>query len=201
MAFAAAGMILRGAGRRESPEKPALSAPDALREFLYFKKGAILVKKKLIAAALLGTVYATSAHADSTGCGLGSMVWDGQQGIAPQVLAVTTNGTSGNQTFGITSGTLGCEQDGVIQSSAQLGMYTGSNMDALARDMSTGSGESLHGLADILEVSAEDRGRFFAALQENYASIFSSSDVTAEDVVQGVNETLKSDAELAGYSV
>ena len=159
------------------------------------------MRNKLIAAALLGTVYATSAHADSTGCGLGSMVWDGQQGIAPQVLAVTTNGTSGNQTFGITSGTLGCEQDGVIQSSAQLGMYTGSNMDALARDMSTGSGESLHGLADILEVSAEDRPRFFAALQENYASIFSSSDVTAEDVVQGVNDTLKSDDDLAAYSV
>jgi hypothetical protein len=46
--------------------------------------------------------------ANSTGCGLGTIIFEGQKGIAPQVLAVTTNGTSGNQTFGITSGTLGC---------------------------------------------------------------------------------------------
>lgn len=159
------------------------------------------MNKKLLAAALLGTVYASSAHADSTGCGLGSMVWDGQQGVAPQILAVTTNGTSGNQTFGITSGTLGCEQDGVIDSSAKLGMYTGSNMDALARDMSTGSGESLRGLADILGVEAEDRPAFFAALQQDYASIFSSGDVTAEEVVSGINATLNARDGLSDYAV
>lgn len=159
------------------------------------------MKKKLILTVLVGAAYVTSAYADNTGCGLGTMVWDGQQGIAPQVLAVTTNGTSGNQTFGITSGTLGCEQDGVVKSSEKLGMYTGSNMEALARDMSTGSGESLHGLADILEISAEHRNRFFAALQENYAFIFSSSDITAEDVIQGVIDTLRKDSELAVYAV
>ena len=159
------------------------------------------MNKKMIAAALVGSVCFSSAQADSTGCGLGSMLWDGQQGVFPQVLAVTTNGTLGNQTFGITSGTLGCDADGVIQSTAQLNMYTGSNMDALARDMSTGSGESLHGLADILDVSVEHRDRFFAALQDNYAFIFSSSNVTAEDVVQGVIDTLKKDAELTVYAV
>ena len=159
------------------------------------------MNKKMIAAALVGSVCFSSAQADSTGCGLGSMLWDGQQGVFPQVLAVTTNGTLGNQTFGITSGTLGCDADGVIQSTAQLNMYTGSNIDALARDMSTGSGESLHGLADILEVSAEHRDLFFAALQDNYAAIFSSSSVTAEDVVEGVIDTLRKNAELTVYAV
>ena len=159
------------------------------------------MKGKLMTAALLATVYAGSAHADSTGCGLGTMVFDGQQGIAPQVLAVTTNGTSGNQTFGITSGTLGCEQDGVIDSAAQLSMYTGSNMDALARDMATGSGESLEGLADLLEVDQADRPAFYSALQENYGTIYSSSDVTAEDVMTGINETLQGREELSEYSV
>lgn len=158
------------------------------------------MRRKLLLAAILGTVYATSAHADSTGCGLGTMVWDGQQGIAPQTLAVTTNGIVGNQTFGITSGTLGCEQDGVVRHSAQLSMYTGSNMDAIARDMSVGSGESLHALADILGIEAEDRSRFFAALQDNYASIFSASDVTAEDVIAGINQTLENDRRLAAYA-
>lgn len=158
------------------------------------------MKKKLLAAVVLGSIYATSAHADSTGCGLGSMVWDGQQGIAPQVLAVTTNGTSGNQTFGITSGTLGCEQDGVIQSSAQLSMYTGSNMDQIARDMSVGSGESLHVLADLMGVEAQDRDHFFTTLQSNYASIFSTSDVTAEEVIGAIRDTMRGDAHLSQYA-
>ncbi len=43
------------------------------------------------------------------GCGLGTMVFDGQQGKVYKVLGATTNGTSGNQTFGITFGTLGCD--------------------------------------------------------------------------------------------
>ncbi|MCC5858025.1 MAG: DUF3015 domain-containing protein [Ectothiorhodospiraceae bacterium] len=159
------------------------------------------MNKKLLAAVALGALWSVSAHAENTGCGLGSMVWDGQSGIAPQVLAVTTNGTSGNQTFGITSGTLGCTQDGVVRSSAKLGMYTGSNMDAIARDMSIGEGESLEVLAELMGVQSEDRPAFYAALQQNYATIFSSTDVTAEQVIAGIDATLREDAHLARYAV
>lgn len=158
------------------------------------------MNKKLIAVALAGVFYSVSASAENTGCGLGSMVWDGQSGIAPQVLAVTTNGTSANQTFGITFGTLGCTQDGVVQSSAKLGMYTGSNMDLIARDMAVGSGESLHVLADLMDVEAADRPAFFQALQQNYASIFPTADASAEDVLAGINETLRSDQQLSRYA-
>ncbi|MCP1676036.1 hypothetical protein J2T57_003195 [Natronocella acetinitrilica] len=160
------------------------------------------MKRKLIAIALAGAVapFSMNAAADSTGCGLGSMLWDGQQGIFPQVLAVTTNGTSGNQTFGITSGTLGCEQDGVIRSSAALGMYTGSNIDMIARDMSIGSGESLDVLADLMGIEADDREHFFTALQSNYGNIFPSADVTAEDVISAIDETLRRDERLVRYS-
>ena len=73
--------------------------------------------KLIVAVAGFCAVGVAQAQQENTGCGLGTMLFDGQQGIAPQVLAVTTNGTSGNQTFGITSGTLGCTQDGVVKSS------------------------------------------------------------------------------------
>lgn len=158
------------------------------------------MNKKLLAAVVLGTFWSVSAQAENTGCGLGSMVWDGQSGIAPQVLAVTTNGTFGNQTFGITSGTLGCTQDGVVRSSQRLGMYTGSNMDAIARDMSIGQGESLDVLADLMGVEAEDRPAFYAALQQNYDSIFSATDVTAEEVIAAIDATLREDARLSRYA-
>ncbi|WP_220348968.1 DUF3015 domain-containing protein [Alkalilimnicola ehrlichii] len=141
-----------------------------------------------------------TAHAENTGCGLGTMVWDGQSGIAPQVLAVTTNGISGNQTFGITSGTLGCSQDGVVESSEKLAMFTGSNIDALARDMATGEGESLHVLADLMGIEDADKPAFFAMTRDNFEQIFRSNDVTAEDVLAALNDTLADDAALSRYA-
>ena len=46
----------------------------------------------------------------NTGCGLGSMAFEGQNGLMSQTAAATTNGIFGNQTFGITSATLNCER-------------------------------------------------------------------------------------------
>ena len=62
------------------------------------------MKKTLltVAAVMSAAMFSANAHAvDSTGCGLGSLAWRGQKGPIPQILAVTTNGTFGNQTFGI----------------------------------------------------------------------------------------------------
>ena len=75
--------------------------------------------KKLLAVSVLAAMplAAMAAGENNVGsCGWGSKVFDGQSGIAPQVLAATTNGTSGNQTFAITTGTSGCTQDGAIRS-------------------------------------------------------------------------------------
>ncbi|HNI63786.1 MAG TPA: DUF3015 family protein, partial [Agitococcus sp.] len=102
--------------------------------------------KKLLAVALLASSSVVMADQD-VGCGWGTMVWAGQSGVAPKVLAATTNGTSYNQTFGITSGTAGCQADGVITSRARLGMFMSTNSERLARDMSVGRGETLEVLA------------------------------------------------------
>jgi hypothetical protein len=50
--------------------------------------------KKLMAVLSLVAALPTLAFAATDnvgGCGVGSMIFKGQQGIAPQVLAVTTN--------------------------------------------------------------------------------------------------------------
>jgi len=73
--------------------------------------------KKVILTAVAMTalpVASVIAAPNNVGCGVGSMVWDGQSGVAPQILAITTNGTMLNQMFGISSGTLGCSPDGVV---------------------------------------------------------------------------------------
>jgi len=111
--------------------------------------------KKLIAGALL--MGASTLAFAQPGCGVGAMIWKGQSGIAPHVLAATTNGTFGNQTFGMTTGTLGCQTNQSVQSMA---MYMDSNIDKVARDMSRGNGENLDTLAVLLGVDEADRDSF-----------------------------------------
>ena len=101
--------------------------------------------KKLYLASALATVLTLSSNAmaiDSTGCGLGSMAWRGQSGTAPQILAVTTNGSFGTQTFGISSGTSGCDQNGRITGGTQRMVlnFLENNMEQYALDASRGEG-------------------------------------------------------------
>ena len=156
------------------------------------------MKRTVLATALAG-IFAISgtAHADSTGCGLGTMVWEGQSGIAPQVLAVTTNGTSGNQTFGITTGTLGCDSQGTV--SAPVAHFMSQNLDAIARDIARGEGEALETLAVLMEIDESDRAAFYAAAHSNFDQIFPSADVTAGEAIDGLVAVLSRDAKLSQY--
>ena len=150
--------------------------------------------KKLIAGAIL--LGASSMAFAQPGCGVGAMVWKGQSGIAPHVLAATTNGIFGNQTFGMTTGTLGCETNESIRSMA---MYMDSNIDKVARDMSRGSGENLDTLAVLLGVDEADRGEFNRLLQDHFAAIFPSSDTTSDQAVDAIVALLEQNDRLSKY--
>jgi hypothetical protein len=157
--------------------------------------------KKIIAILSLVAAFPTLAMAADNvgGCGVGSMVFKGQKGIAPQVLAVTTNGSTGNQTFGITSGTLGCTQDGVVTSNMKTAMFIESNKDQLARDMSVGSGETLAALSHLLGVETQDQVAFNRLAKNNVARIFTTESVATEQVVASLREVLSADATLSRY--
>lgn len=150
--------------------------------------------KKLFAAALM--IAAGSAMAqNNVGCGWGSALFNGQKGVAPQVLAATTNGTSGNQTFGITFGTSGCTQDGVVSSSWKISMYIDGSRVALARDAAAGQGENLDALASVMGVKADDRAAFAAAIKSNFSTVFANDQVAAN-----LKEVLAANDRLAGYA-
>ena len=148
--------------------------------------------KKLIAGAIL--LGASSMAFAQPGCGVGAMIWEGQSGIAPHVLAATTNGTFGNQTFGMTTGTLGCQTNEAVQSMA---MYMDSNIDKVARDMSRGSGENLDTLAVLLGVDEADRGTFRQVLQDTFATIFPNSDTTSGEAVEAIVALLEKNEYLS----
>lgn len=148
-------------------------------------------KLYILSVACAALMAATNAEAlDSTGCGLGSMAWRGQSGMAPQIFAVTTNGTFGNQTFGITFGTSGCDPNGRVSGGTQRMVFNfiENNMEQYALDASRGEGETLDTLAGMLNV---DKEAFAKKSQQNFASIFPDSNVDAIYVTQQIFAMLK----------
>ncbi len=145
----------------------------------------------VLSAVIAALMAANSAEAlDSTGCGLGSMAWRGQSGIAPQVLAVTTNGTFGNQTFGITFGTSGCDPNGRVTGGTQKMVFSfiENNMEQYALDAARGEGETLDTLAGMLNM---DKAEFAKLSQQNFAAIFPNGDVDAIYVTQQIFAIMK----------
>jgi hypothetical protein len=161
------------------------------------------MKRSLIGsmlAALLLVVASGAASADpDIGCGLGTQIWTGSKGIAPKVLGATTNGTSGSQTFGISSGTIGCHQGGTVTADAKVQIFTGANLDRLARDMAQGGGETLDAFATLLGIRAEDKPAFFHLTQTRFGDLFAGDAVTAGALLASLERAMAGDARFAAY--
>jgi len=147
------------------------------------------MKKVLLSAvAVLALSTSVMAGANSqTGCGLGTQVIKSPDSAVLYALQATTNGTSGNQTFGITSGTSGCKKTKFVMNE-RASEFVASNMDQLAKEISMGHGESIDTLAELLNV--EDKATFSASLQANYNSIYTSKDVKMADVLDNISTTI-----------
>lgn len=158
--------------------------------------------KKIVLAAVI-VVAATAGLAaadDDIGCGLGTKLWEGEKGLVPKVLGATTNGTFGNQTFGITTGTLGCSQEGVITADARLRMFAGANLDNLARDMAQGRGETLDAFARLMNVQEADKAHFFQFTKAHFPELFADDDATAGEMIASLNRLLAQDPTLSVYA-
>ena len=105
------------------------------------------------------------------GCGLGKLAWGdfkGPKQIAPQVMMATTNGTFGSQTFGISFGTSGCTNNGIIMRTELVHACAGATFENLQQEMAQGQGEHLTSLATLLGVPPAYHREFFILAQENY---------------------------------
>ncbi len=151
------------------------------------------MNKTLVASLMLGAAVMVSAPAyaiDSTGCGLGSMAWRGQSGILPQVAAVTTNGTFGTQTFGITFGTSGCDPNGRVTGGTQKMVlaFLENNLEQFAMDAAAGQGETLTTLAGIMDM---DEKTVAEKTYQNFAVLFPNENVDAVDVTLKFYQIMK----------
>ena len=160
--------------------------------------------RKLVAVVAVAALFPAVAIAQQNNvgsCGWGSKVFDGQSGVFPQALAGITNATFGNQTFGVSTGTSGCTQDGTVRSTWKTAMFIDGNKERLARDMSVGEGEALDSLAHLLGVEQADRAAFSRIARDNMQRIFPSDQAGTEQIVTALRQVLMSDAKLARYTV
>jgi hypothetical protein len=160
----------------------------------------------LIACSFLvfqaGGVGAAGNPDNGPGCGLGKLAWmdyGSQKQIAPQVMMATTNGTFGSQTFGISSGTSGCANDGVIMKNKHINLASRA-FESLAEDMAQGRGEHLAALAALLGVPEEAQPEFFALVQEKYTLLVGSDDTTAVTMLQALQAAMAERPVLATVS-
>ena len=128
----------------------------------------------------------------AAGCGLGSLLFEPSNGFT-QVFAATTNGTSGTQTFGISSGTSNCDGSGYTPGSTSA--FIQSNRAALAKDIVRGNGATISGLSDLAGCS--DSKAVGRTLKKNFKAISPSAGASDKAVSDSVIEVLKSDQALA----
>ena len=158
------------------------------------------MKKTLITAGLIAFSASTFAAAPGgPNCGWGNMLLEGQSGLPMHFLATTTNGTSGNKTFGMTTGTNGCSTSGKLTYGGKEMVDMSAIMDEFSNDVARGHGDALTTIAVSFNVTTDDREHFSSVMQNNFSTIFPSSEVTAEQVMAAVMDVMKSDAKLAKY--
>src|SRR5581483_11528688 len=168
-------------------------------------KGERMIKKLVLAAVVVALFPVSNSFAqgygNGPGCGLGAMIFQGNKKIVHQVLAATTNGILGNQTFGISSGTLGCTNDGIVKNEEKVNVFASTNLDSLSQEMAQGKGEHLASLASLMGVPADHQAAFFTLTQEKYTEIFKSEQTTSTEMLASLNSEMSARPEFASYTI
>jgi len=127
--------------------------------------------------------FAYAGSKENCGRGLGTMLLGDREPLLMQLVVSSLNGLYGNQTFGITFGTLGCDKPKALVLNEMLDKFVADNMDNLAVDIASGQGESLDALADLAEVPPDKRQGLYREFQASFDQIYPSAQITHKEVV------------------
>ncbi len=156
----------------------------------------------LLAASLLMVAAAPSAQAEtrSAGCGVGYIIFKGQRGVAPQILAMTSNTVYSNQAFAISTGTLGCHpEEPIVYSQSERLYFARANRDGLIHDMARAQGEYLETLAAGMGVVPDHRPAFRQLTQRHLPQLLVSGD--GDGLLRTLDRLLADDPTLARYAL
>lgn len=131
-------------------------------------------------------------HYGMAGCGLGSVVMGKEGG---QVSAGTTNGTSFNQTFGISAGTLNCVDSPSAEVAGRLDHFILVNRSQIQGDIARGNGETIMALGSYMGCTDSSK-QIGAQLKANYSDIFNEK-VQTNEITDSIISVILSSPELS----
>lgn len=126
------------------------------------------------------------------GYGLGSVLI-GKHGS--QIFAGTTNGTSGNQTFGISSGTLNCVDSASSKVAGRMDQFILVNRAQVQGDVARGNGETIAALSVYMGCDTSSN-EVAAELKNNYQTIF-TGDLPVNEITDTIIGVILSKPTLA----
>lgn len=150
--------------------------------------------KRLLVLMVSGLFLAASAQASSPGgsdmCGLGWQITQKKSFLATSTRS-TTNAVV-PPTFGMTTGTIGCDKHSIALRDVPAAQFVASHYDALMMDMAEGQGESLTALSSAL--GCTDAAAFGAMTRREFSSLTEKAD--SLELVRRLRDAAKKDASL-----
>lgn len=143
--------------------------------------------KKSLAVVLVALILAPSAlfaknNHPMAGCGLVYQLGvrdNSSKGL--QTLSATFNGFYGTQTFGITSGTSGCTEEGLLAKNEEVRTFVEVNIEHLRYDIAKGDGAYISALGALMGVSAEKMPTLMSFLHTEYSQLFPTDTTTSSE--------------------
>ena len=124
----------------------------------------------------LALVISASAQAatggGSDGCGLGWQVTQ-KKSLLGTFTRATTNAVV-PPTFGMTTGTIGCDQHSIARRDVPAAQFVATNYDALLLDMAQGQGEALSALSHVM--GCNDAAAFGQMTRSEFSSLTEGAD-------------------------
>lgn len=155
--------------------------------------------------AQVGMVLAAGIADTGPGCGLGKEVWKNDpntDNIGKQLLISTTNNPFiPLQAFAITTGSLGCKNNGKLWVQEKVNLFASANFENLTQEMAQGQGEHLASLATLMSVPADQHAAFFAMAQERFTSFATAEEPSPTLLVRTLNDGMAAHPVLAKVGI
>ena len=149
----------------------------------------ILVALAMVLTASIGYARSTATNNNQwnggvagedklDGCGLGWQVTDQRT-----MIATTTRGTTNAvipASFGMTSGTLGCEQIKFASNDKESATYVFNNFQNLKSELAEGQGEYVSGMVQSVGCSASQVPSISSDLKKNYGTVVAPAQDAAQ---------------------
>ena len=129
----------------------------------------------------------------SDSCGLGWKITQERT-----LMATTTRGTVNffvPPSFGMSTGTLGCEKHGFALKEANAASYAAANFEPLKGDLAKGKGEYLEAFA--FAMGCQDTQALSKSVRAHYREILPASDGNGHDLYRNVRGVIRSEKSLA----